>query len=102
MVDTPLGALRGRATSAVAANERCVLAVRPENVAIDGAAENAVDGKVVLTSYLGSVLRYDVATAAGLVLKVDIRDPWHHVPLAAGQTVRLTFPSSAAVTLLDE
>ena len=102
LVDSPLGALRGRAGSAVAANARCVLAVRPENVAIDGAADNAVDGKVLLTSYLGSVLRYDVATAAGLVLKVDIRDPWHHVPLAAGQAVRLTFPSSAAVTLLDE
>jgi ABC-type Fe3+/spermidine/putrescine transport system ATPase subunit len=102
LVDTPLGALRGRATPAVAANGRCVLAVRPENIAIGGDGENAVDGTVVLASYLGSVLRYDVATAPGLVLKADVRDPWHHVPLATGEAVRLTFPGSAALTLPDE
>jgi len=31
-----------------------------------------------------------------------VRDPWHHVPLAPGQAVRLTFPSSVALTLPDE
>jgi ABC-type Fe3+/spermidine/putrescine transport system ATPase subunit len=102
LVDTPLGALRGRATSLVSANGRCVLAVRPENITIGGADENAVDGTVILASYLGSVLRYDVATATGFVLKADIRDPWHHVLLGTGQAVRLTFPSSAALTLPDE
>jgi iron(III) transport system ATP-binding protein len=102
LVDTALGALRGRATAAVSENGRCVLAVRPENITIGGTGENAVDGTVILASYLGSVLRYDVATATGHVLKADIRDPWHHVPLAAGQAVRLTFPSSAALTLPDE
>jgi iron(III) transport system ATP-binding protein len=101
LVDTALGALRGRATTAVTTNAKCVLAVRPENVALGGNGENAVDGKIVLASYLGSV-RYDVATAEGFVLKVDIRDPWHHVPLPAGQAVRLTFPSSVALTLPDE
>jgi hypothetical protein len=48
------------------------------------------------------VLRYDVATAEGSILKADVRDPWHHVVLPAGQAVRLTFPASAALTLPDE
>ncbi|HYE91382.1 MAG TPA: ABC transporter ATP-binding protein [Terriglobales bacterium] len=102
MVETPLGTLRGRASGKVAAGDRCVLAVRPENVALGGDGDNAVDAKVVLGSYLGSVLRYDVATAPGLHLKVDVRDPWHHTPLAPGQPLRVTFPASVALTLPDE
>jgi iron(III) transport system ATP-binding protein len=102
LVDTALGSLRGRATTAVAERARCVLAVRPENVALGGDAVNAIDGTIVLASYLGSVLRYDVATAEGFIVKADVHDPWHHVPLAAGQAVRLTFPASVALTLPDE
>jgi iron(III) transport system ATP-binding protein len=102
VVESPLGPLRGCATMGVATNARCVVAVRPENLTLGGEAENAVDGKIMLASYLGSVLRYDVAAADGMILKVDIRDPWHHVPLPAGQPVRVTFPASAALTLPDE
>jgi iron(III) transport system ATP-binding protein len=102
VVDTPLGALRGRAASTASVDTRCVLAVRPENIELGGSGENVVDGTVVLASYLGSVLRYDVTTAVGFILKADVRDPWHHVPLAPGQPVRLTFPSSVALTLPDE
>jgi ABC-type Fe3+/spermidine/putrescine transport system ATPase subunit len=102
VVETALGTLRGRATAGVAPDARCVLAVRPENIALAGDGENAVDGKVLLASYLGSVLRYDVATTHGVVLKADVHDPWHHVPLAPGQPVRLTFPASVALTLADE
>jgi iron(III) transport system ATP-binding protein len=109
VVETPLGTVRGRAATATTPSARCVLAVRPENIALaaneealgDG-GENVVEGKIVLASYLGSTLRYDVATPAGLVLKADIRDPWHHVPLAPGQGVRLSFPASVALTLPDE
>ena len=101
-VDTPLGVVRGRATGAVTAGARCVLAVRPENMTLGGADENAVEGKIVLASYLGSTLRYDVATAPGLHLTVDIRDPWHHAPLPPGHAVRVTFPASVALTLPDE
>ena len=42
----------------LAPGARCVVAVRPENIALGGDGENAVDGTVVLASYLGSVLRY--------------------------------------------
>ena len=102
VVETALGSLRGRPAGTVGVGARCVLAVRPENLALGGDGANAVEGTIALTSYLGSVLRYDVATAAGVVLKVDVHDPWHHVPLPAGRTVRVSFPPSVALTLPDE
>jgi hypothetical protein len=57
---------------------------------------------VALSSYLGNTLRYDVEVASGARLKVDIRDPWHHEPLGAGEMVRVSFPASAALTLMDD
>ena len=65
VVETPLGLLRGRPADAVTVGGRCVLAVRPENVALGGGGENVVEGRVALASYLGNTLRYDVETAAG-------------------------------------
>ena len=102
MVETALGRLRGRPAESVAVGARCVLAVRPENLAIGGDGDNVVEGRVSLAAYLGNTLRYDVETAAGIVFKVDVRDPWHHDLLPAGQAVRLTCPASAALTLPDE
>ena len=102
VVETPLGSLHARASPAVTPGSRCVLAVRPENLALGGDGQNVVDGTIVLASYLGSALRYDVATADGGTLKVDIGDPWHHVPLPPGRPVRVTFPPSVTLTLPDE
>ena len=102
VVETPLGALSGRPAGSVATGQRCVLAVRPENLTLGGDGENVVDGRVALGAYLGNTLRYDVETAAGLVLKVDVRDPWHHDPLPTGRAVRLTCPASVALTLPEE
>ena len=100
-VETPIGLVRGRSAAGVAAGSRCVLAVRPENIAFGDGGDNVVDGRVTLASYLGNALRYDVETAAGLVLKVDVKDPWHHEVLPVGEAVKLSFPASAALTLSD-
>ena len=102
VVETPLGMLRGRPADDVAVGGRCVLAVRPENLALGGGGENVMEGRVGLTAYLGNTLRYDVEAASGLVLKVDVRDPWHHDMLPAGQAVRVSCPASVALTLPDE
>jgi hypothetical protein len=82
-----------------------VLAVRPENVALGPAPAgdgNRVAGRVILVSYLGSTVRYDVETAAGLVLKADVRDAWHHDPLPVGRPVTLAFPSSVTLAVSDD
>jgi ABC-type Fe3+/spermidine/putrescine transport system ATPase subunit len=103
LVRTALGPLRAVAHGAVSG--RCVLAVRPENVALGGAPGgegNRVAGRVSLVSYLGNTLRYDVQTETGLVLKADIRDPWHHDPLPVGRPVTLSFPPSVTLAVSDD
>jgi iron(III) transport system ATP-binding protein len=102
VVETPLGQVRGRPATTMTPGQRCVVAVRPENIAFGTGADNTVDGRVVLASYLGNTLRYDVETAGGDTLKVDVRDPWHHDVMPPGQAVRLTFPASVALALLDD
>jgi iron(III) transport system ATP-binding protein len=101
-VDTPLGVMHGRAASRVTPGARCVMAVRPENIAFGHEGDNVLDGRVALASYLGSALRYDIETTVGAVLKVDVKDPWHHEVLPVGHAVRVSFPASAVVTLVDE
>jgi iron(III) transport system ATP-binding protein len=102
LVETALGPLYGRPDPALKAGQRCVLAVRPENIALSPGTENTCPARVVLASYLGSTLRYDVQTTAGPLLKVDVRDPWHHEVLAPGTPVTLSFPASTALTLPDD
>jgi ABC-type Fe3+/spermidine/putrescine transport system ATPase subunit len=106
-VETEVGRLEAIPNAAAAITDRCVLAIRPENVAIapSGAAlngGNCVDGRVAFTSYLGNTLRYDVETGAGLVLKADIRDPWHHDPMPVGRAVTVSFPPSVTLALPEE
>jgi iron(III) transport system ATP-binding protein len=102
VVETSLGLLRGRPGDGVLVGARCVLVVRPENLALGDRGDNVLDGRVAVASYLGSTLRYDVDTAAGVRLKMDVGDAWHHAPLAVGQAVRVSFPASVALTLPDE
>jgi ABC-type Fe3+/spermidine/putrescine transport system ATPase subunit len=102
LVETALGLVRGRPGADVVAGARCVLAVRPENVRLTAAADNVFEGRVALTSYLGTTLRYDVEIPAGLRLKVDVGDAWHHEVLPVGWPVRVGFAASVALTLPDE
>ena len=98
----PLRALRVADAPAVPAGERCVLAIRPENIALDAAGVDGIEGRVRLSAYLGSTLRYEIETAPGLVLRVDVRDPSRHEALPPGRAVRLGVPASAALMLRDE
>jgi ABC-type Fe3+/spermidine/putrescine transport system ATPase subunit len=102
VAETALGTLRCTPTVRIGPGDACVLAVRPENVALGAGHENTLDGRVVLSSYLGNTLRYEVEVGDGVPLKVDIGDPWHHEVLAPGTRVRVTFPASAALALPDE
>jgi iron(III) transport system ATP-binding protein len=102
VVETALGAIRARGAGDVALGAPCVLAVRPENVALAPTGDNVVDGRVRLAAYLGNTLRYDVETPAGLIVKVDVGDPWQHEVLPPGHSVRVAFPASATLVLRDE
>ena len=104
VVETALGLIRARPMGAVKAGEPCVLAIRPENVALgeSPAEHNRVPGRIGFASYLGNTLRYDIETAAGTVLKADIRDAWHHEPLGLGTEVTLSFPASVTLALPHE
>ncbi|MGH7277800.1 MAG: ABC transporter ATP-binding protein, partial [Candidatus Rokuibacteriota bacterium] len=101
-VETAVGPVTARATDGVEVGDRCVVAVRPENVALARADENSFEGRVRLAAYLGSTLRYDVEVAGGMLLKVDVRDPWHADVLPIGQPVAVAFPASAALALADD
>ena len=108
LVETELGPLEAIPHAAAAITDRCVLAIRPENVAIqggDGASSNGgntVGGRVAFTAYLGNTLRYDVETGAGLVFKADVRDPWHHDPMPVGRAVTVSFPPSVTLALPED
>jgi len=106
------GAQSGKSTTAVGTlravsdarwGERCVLAIRPENVAVDaksgGRRRQCRARAVSFVSYLGSALRYDVEAGHGQVLKADIRDPWHHEPLSIGREVAVSFPASVTLAV---
>jgi ABC-type Fe3+/spermidine/putrescine transport system ATPase subunit len=100
-VETPLGLMQARPEDGLARGDRCVLAIRPENITLDGPEINRVAARILLASYLGNTLRYDVEAAGNIVLKVDVRDPWHHDQLPVGQAVTLTFPPSVVLPLPD-
>ena len=104
VVDTALGRLEAIAPGAVAG--RCVLAIRPENIALVTASGprpgNVVRGRIAFVAYLGNTLRYDVEAPGGQILKTDIRDPWHHEPLRIGREVVLSFPASVTLAVSDD
>jgi spermidine/putrescine ABC transporter ATP-binding subunit len=104
VVETAVGRLRAVPSGPV--GDRCVLAIRPENVAIAAGAStnggNVVRGKVSFVAYLGNALRYDVEAGQGQILKADIRDPWHHEPLAIGRDVVVSFPASVTLAVADD
>ena len=80
----------------------CVLSIRPENAALDGASapgHNQVQGHIAFAAYLGHTVRYDVDLGQGILFKVDIRDPWHHDPRPAGTPVALSFEAASTVAI---
>ena len=101
--ETALGELHALPNGSLPAGSRCVICIRPENIALgEVGGHNVVRGRIAFAAYLGHTLRYDVELAGGAVFKVDIRDAWHHAPLALGAPVALSFPQSSTVAVADE
>jgi len=106
-VETALGEIRALPNGRLKPGERCMLCVRPENIALGRKEANSAKGRVTFAAYLGHTLRYDVELGRGadgkaVQFKVDIRDPWHHQPLPTGAEVELSFPPSGTIAIPPE
>jgi len=104
-VRTALGELSTLSEAQFAAGERCIVSIRPENMDLDGEViidQNKLQGRIAFAAYLGNTLRYDVDLGQGVVIKIDIRDPWHHVQRPMDSTVTVSFPASSTVAIRPE
>lgn len=97
-LETPVGMLKGKAAGTVQPGQRAVLAVRPEVLDLgDGpAAAVSMPGTVLLTQYLGSLVRYEVEVPGGCVLVVDVHNPKGRALRRPGQAATVSFDPSAA------
>ncbi|HET7764334.1 MAG TPA: ABC transporter ATP-binding protein [Burkholderiales bacterium] len=100
-VDTALGRLRALPNADLHAGDRCVICVRPENIAVGGAGaeRNLARGKISFAAYLGNTLRYDVDLGQGIAFKVDERDPWQHESREMGAEVEIGFAWSGTLAI---
>jgi iron(III) transport system ATP-binding protein len=101
-VATVLGELSTILDERLKAGDPCIVCVRPENAVIGGepaAQSNLVAGRISFAAYMGHTLRYDVDAGQGVLLKADIRDPWHHEPLPMGSQVTVSFPVTGTVAI---
>ena len=82
------------------------ISVRPESMRIvredDKGEENQVAGKILRSTYLGSVLQYDVEVATGVVFKVNVSNPRQMGVLDSGAQVLLAYSPGDAVLLGTE
>src|SRR2546428_9394645 len=62
--ETAIGTVRGSPTLGVSPGDRCVLAVRPQNIAHRPGPAHTFEGRGVLAAYLRSTLRYRVGMRA--------------------------------------
>jgi ABC-type Fe3+/spermidine/putrescine transport system ATPase subunit len=101
-IQTALGPLRALPEERLQPGDRCVICIRPENIALGGAAvpeRNAVRGTVAFAAYLGNTLRYDVDLGQGITFKADVRDPWHHEEIAIGTGIEVSFPLTVTLAI---
>lgn len=101
-VETKIGKLNGISTKTLEIGLKCTVAIRPENIDYNGGdavnGDNIISGKIYFASYLGNILRYDILTSSGVLIKADIKDPWHHQLLSAGTHVQLrVMPTSCLI-----
>jgi iron(III) transport system ATP-binding protein len=102
-VKTAVGELSAQPGGRLQPGQPCVLCIRPENVTVGGGTAgpdmNLIRGRITFATYLGNCLRYDVEAAPGLVVKADIRDPWHVEELPVGTEVTIAFNASSTVAV---
>jgi iron(III) transport system ATP-binding protein len=100
-VASVLGELGALPNAELRVGDKCVICVRPENVAFGAVAgeRNLVKGAIAFAAYLGNTLRYDVDLGQGVTFKADIKDPWHHEQLPTGSPVALSFTVASTLAI---
>jgi ABC-type Fe3+/spermidine/putrescine transport system ATPase subunit len=91
--ETAFGVLSAIHDATLRAGDRCVICVRPENIALNGqpgAGRNHFKGRISFAAYLGNTLRYDVDLGGGVTFKTDVGDPWDHEQIPIGTAVELS------------
>jgi len=91
-VETAFGMVSAIQDAALRVGDRCVICIRPENIALNapaGGDGNRFSGTIAFSAYLGNTLRYDVDLGGGVVFKTDVGDPWGHEQIPAGTAVKL-------------
>lgn len=104
-VDTKVGKLNGIATKDLKNGAKCTVAIRPENIDCNGGAAagcNIISGKIHFASYLGNILRYDVMTPSGTIIKADCKDPWHSKLLNTGTKIDLKVMPTSCLIIDDQ
>jgi len=103
-VRTAAGIVRGTAAGTLGPGTPVMVAVRPENVRLADSTglDTTLPGTVALTQYLGSLIRYEVEMAGGIVVRVDVGDPHRHTRLAPGDPVQVGFVPTAAQVFTKE
>ena len=100
--ETALGPISAIQNGSLRAGDRCVICIRPENIALAdhaGGESNRFTGKIALASYLGNTLRYEVALGNGITFKADVGDPWRHEQLPMGAAVALSCDAGSALAI---
>lgn len=83
-----------------------VINVRPESIQIleseepiEVSSPNRIQGKIVTSVYLGSLIQYEVELASGNCIKINTPNPRRNPLLKKGESVLLTFSPCDAVLL---
>jgi ABC-type Fe3+/spermidine/putrescine transport system ATPase subunit len=101
-VETALGEVRAVHNESLRSGERCLICIRPENIALNGAPggeRNRFRGRIAFSAYLGNTVRYDVDLGGGITFTVDIADPWHHEQLPISTEVGLSCTSASTLAI---
>jgi ABC-type Fe3+/spermidine/putrescine transport system ATPase subunit len=83
-----------------------VVAVRPEQIAIDSldadSEDNVIDGVISRRTYLGDLIQYHVQIAGGLEVRVQQQNRFQQDAVEAGERVRLQWSRNASLAMSDE
>jgi spermidine/putrescine transport system ATP-binding protein len=95
------------ATARVESGMPVVVAVRPEQIAIDSLdadsrEDNVIDGVISRRTYLGDLIQYHVQIAGDLEVRVQQQNRFQQDTVEAGERVRLQWSRNASLAMSDE